>query len=66
MRIRNLAVVWAPNLIRYESPVEEMEHLLISQKFIETLIEQAYELFGSGNDDGGEEGDDDDGDDGEE
>ena len=51
MRVRNLAVVWAPNLIRYESPVEEMEHLAISQKFIEALIEQAYELFGGGGDD---------------
>ena len=46
MRAKNLAAVWTPNLIRYESPVEEMEHLALSQKFVEVLIEQSNELFG--------------------
>lgn len=45
MHSRNLAAVWTPNLIRCESPEEEMTLLRTSQKFIEVLINYAYDLF---------------------
>ncbi len=39
MTARNLASVWAPNLIRCPSLEEEMRLLSVSQKFIEIMID---------------------------
>jgi hypothetical protein len=42
---RNLAAVWAPNLIRCDSLQEEMQMLAVSQRTIEIMIQNASELF---------------------